>query len=583
MDELDKLSPEEILNLFESDTKEIRYHRSKILQDYIKKLDLVKDKVKIEKIKKEILVHDLHISFDDRTIRFHSMFSFKTKDGGKIDYPDLKTDFPEDSVKYYKDRVNSTKNPILLSRYCDFLWFHKNGFEYAKKAIEAYLECTDIYLRNNWYMEMTDSLLRALEISNSINNDELRDKSISKFLDVITKLRQNKNYRFLIELINALIPTKKVDLNDFIGIMEEAVTYYQNNQDDGLHMQRGFLEVLVELYKKIDSTKKEIIDLRIVDTFVKEAEWKKTHYPKGDLVASSIYQEALKRYYDLGKTEEAEKIKLIIQELNNSNKDKFKAIVTEVSIPNKDIESYISNFKDKPTRKVIELISTEKQLIPDYQKSQESALEQAKEFPLQHLMPVSIVRDNLQLKIIREEKDKLEFYSIRNFQIAYKITASLLLHKIFEVIESKPDFIDELVKFISDCQYIKKTRIPFILSGLSHYKNKDYLASMHILLFQIEGILRDMMEAMKISAFSYQDNENKARLLRSIIETLYSVEGIDKNLIKFIEVFLNKIEGDNLRNNIGHSLSDISQFSKENNLLIILIILHLCAYKIIEI
>jgi len=584
MDNFDNLSALELFNLLETDTSNFRFSRHDIFIKILKKLEESKNKEKLEDMKKELLIHDLYPEFNNRIIRFHPMMSGTTEDGKTWEYPNIKTNFSEEAIEYYKERIKTTKNPLFLARYCDFLWFYKKDFEYAKKAVETYLKCGEIYLLNHWDIELADSLLRALEISKSIKNEELKKRSVSKILEVINKLREDKDYRFLLEIIWGLteIPDY-VDLTSLVPVIEEAVTYFHDNKDDSYNLQRDFLSLLIEICKK-DATKKKEIELRIITNLIQEAEWKKTHYPNGNLIASSVYQQALKMYQDLGCSKEAEKIKIIIQELNKSTQGSFKAIKSEVSIPNKVVEDYLSRFKDKNIRQIIEIVCTDKGLIPDYKKSQESAIEHAKEFVLQHILPVSLFKGNLQIKTIIEESDKLEYESIRNFQISYKITASLLLSKIFSIMDkSNSNYPEEIVKFVSGCPFIDKIRIPLIYSGLSSFKDKNYVASTYILLFQIEGILRDLLEAMKISTFSLNsNNEMRVRLLSKVIELLYSIEGLDKNLIELIDIFLNDIRGDNLRNDVAHSLSGIEEFSKENNLLLILIILKLCSYKIVK-
>lgn len=586
MDKPDDLPAEKILDLLEQDTSKFKFsHRSHLLGIAFKKLEETKDKEKLERIRKEALIQSLYTPFNEGAPRFRSMMSGTTEEGKVWEYPDIKNDFPEESINYYKERIKTSKNPVLVSRYCDFLWFYKKDFEYAVKAVESYLDCADVYLANNWNIELTDSLLRVLEISVSINNELLKKKSISKSLDVIITLRKNKDYRFLIEIIKGLTRLPDyVSLSDLAVWVEEALSHFKNNVEDSYRLQRSFLELLIEIYKILDPTKKEGVDLRIAKSLVEEAEWKRTHHPNGSFIASSIYQEALKKYNDLGKyPTEVEKIKVIIQELNNSPQKSFKTFTSEISIPKKTIDDYMSRFNGKTTRDSVEIISIDKNLIPDYEISKKSAIKNSKEFVFQNIIPISLVRGSLEVKKIIEDDDKIEFNSIRDFQLHYKMIAGVFLSEIFEFMESNnPDYIDDLLKFISDCQFVRKNRITLIKSGLASFKEKNYVASIHTLVFQVEGILRDMLESMRVSTFTYRNSEMRARLFSDIVDTLYLVEGLDKNFVKLIDIFLSNIQGDNLRNDIAHGLSELEVFSRENNLLIILIIIKICSYKIIE-
>jgi len=589
-EDFEKLTPDQMFNILETTTADFRFSRHDLLNKILNKLKETKDKKRFEELKKELLVQDLHTPLNDRIPRFHPMMSGTLEDGSPWEYPDLKTDFSEESIEYYKERAKKTSNPILKARYCDFLWVYKKDFEYSKQAIEGYVECSSTYLANNWGIELADSLLRALEIAISINNKPLQSEVVKTILITCDKLKERKDYRFLIDIFRGLLENYNgikdlLNLEKIISSIQEAIDYLTKNKEDSYNLQREFLRLLSIIFKLVnDTSKKEIVDLEIAKNLIKEAEWKKTHYPNGNLVASSIYQTALKVFQDLGKYPgETEKIKVILQELNKSLQDSFKVIKTEVSIPNKIVEDYLSKFNGKSTTEVIELIATDRGLIPEYKKSQELAEKLAKEFVLQYIFPMSVIKGNLCIRTLVEEKEKLEFNSIKNFQIGYKMMSNLFLTKIFEKIESlDSDYISKIIELIKNCPFINKDRIPLILVGLKSFKEKSYPASIHILLFQVEGILRDLLEGMGVSTFTFKDNEMKARLFSGIVEKIYLIDGMDKDLIKLIDAFLNNSLGDNLRNDVAHSLCKIEEFSKENNLLLILIILKLATYKIIK-
>ena len=111
---------------------------------------------------------------------------------------------------------------------------------------------------------------------------------------------------------------------------------------------------------------------------------------------------------------------------------------------------------------------------------------------------------------------------------------------------------------------------------------KEYVAAIHILVFQIEGVLRDLLGKLGLSTFSYRNNEMRERMLSDILATLSQIEGIDKDFLKFIEIFLSDIRGDNYRNEIAHGLLSLEDFTKENVQLLLLILIQLASYSIVK-
>lgn len=109
---------------------------------------------------------------------------------------------------------------------------------------------------------------------------------------------------------------------------------------------------------------------------------------------------------------------------------------------------------------------------------------------------------------------------------------------------------------------------------------KEYVAAIHILVFQIEGVLRDLLGKLGLPTFSYRNNEMRERMLSDILESLSQIEGIDKDFLKFIEIFLSDIRGDNYRNEIAHGLLSLEDFTKENAQLLLLILIQLASYSI---
>jgi len=581
--ELQKLSPEELINLSETNTSDFRWNRSDIYKVLFEKYEKSGEREKLENIRKEILIFDLSTHNSPKK-RFDSMMSGITDKGEEWKYPDLEKDFPKEAIEYYKNRANVTNNPVLKARYSDVVWEFDKDVNYARLAVRVYLDCCPIYFTNEWDHELADSLDRAITIASIINDQSLIGESFKKHYELIKQLVEKRRFRYLFEIIESILNRERrireqIDYEYLKSIIESAIADYAQNVPDSFHLQRSFMELLVKIWQiRNNQDERQKIKVRIAESFIEEAEWKKVNYPSGNLVAASFYEKALQAYMDLGSfPEKVEELKTKIKEANEAAlKTEYKTISTEVKIPREKIDEYLKMYKGRKTIEVFQTMSVDENLIPSYERSKEEAIEQAKKFVFQHILPIAIMKGNICVKHISEEDKKLEYNTIRNFQMSYRMVTHMLLNEIFALLEKEhPKYIESLSQYLSSSGIIDDKRIPIINHGLQAFKDKEYLASIHILVFQIEGILRDLLGKLGLPTFSYRSNEMRERMLSDILVTLSQIEGMDKDFLKFIEIYLCDIRGDNYRNDIAHGLLSLGDFTKENAQLLLLILIKL--------
>ncbi len=69
----------------------------------------------------------------------------------------------------------------------------------------------------------------------------------------------------------------------------------------------------------------------------------------------------------------------------------------------------------------------------------------------------------------------------------------------------------------------------------------------------------------------------RERMLSDILVTLSQIEEMDKDFLKFIEIYLCDIRGDNYRNDLAHGLLPVESFTKDNAQLLLLILIKLAS------
>jgi hypothetical protein len=72
-------------------------------------------------------------------------------------------------------------------------------------------------------------------------------------------------------------------------------------------------------------------------------------------------------------------------------------------------------------------------------------------------------------------------------------------------------------------------------------------------------------------------------MLNDVISTLSTIKGFDEDFIKFLEIFLIDLRGENLRNNLAHGLCEYNYLDKRICHLLFIILVRIASYHLIKI
>lgn len=589
--DLDKLTPEELVKLSEeTPTDDFRWGRTELYIKAMKKFEEQGEIEKAEDMKREALIFNLS-KHESPNKRFGTRFKYTDEKGVEHESPDLEKDFPPESIAYYKKRVEETKNPILKSRYTDFLWEHEKDFNYAKLAVETYLNCTSIYFNKEWDHELSDALDRALSISWMIKDSALIEKSVKVHYEYIQKLIETGRPRYILEITASILKRAKrlkspPDYQALIIAAENAIVHYSEDVGDNFCLQQGFMEKMVEIYKLMGNDQKiRETKIRIAESFIEEAEWKKENYPGGNSVAASFYEKALKAYISIGGFQEKEEeLQNNITEANTAAFEKdFHMMRIPVEVDKEVIDSYQEDYKGRTALEVFQLIIGDPRLAPSFEGAKKATIEHAKKFVFMHLVSQSIIRDNIRVKTYATDDQRFHFFTVRNFMFNYQYKAQFFLASAYRILkEEHPNWVDEMVKYLKTRPLIKENRVKIIEHALRAFDRGDYISAIHILVFQIEGILRDFVEKLGKPTFSLTKGEMRKKKLWDVLEILQKEQEVDKDILVLIRTFLVDIAGENIRNELAHGILVYDEFTGLRALISIYILLKITPYTIIK-
>lgn len=588
-----ELNVEELLSLSEKTTDEFRWNRQEIYRIAQQKFQEMGRHQEVEEMEHEIHAFLWNPLFGKSQGRFSLLVKLANDPERREQEEAAHPTLPEKEIDYYKKRSLSTNNPLLKCRYSDIVWEFAKDPAFGCFAVEAYLDASQIFLNNEWDNELADALSRSLTIALMLNKVDLIERSLSSHQEIVESLKKNRRFRYSLEIIASLLRNSKklkgkIDFEFCETALESAVSYYAESSPIKFHLMRSFLEKLLLLWRMRKNTEKvKETQTRIADSFIDEAEVKKKKDVTGPLIAAHFYEMAMREYMNLeGSQAKVEELKAKIQNANEvAQKKGFPKIPVTVRIPKENIDSFWEKYARLEVSEIFQLMSLDRDLVPSYEHSRTSATKQAEKFVVQHIMPFSLLQGGIRIRSSSGEEEKLEFQAIQNFARGYKIISKVFLAKIFSELEERDtDFLTQLSTFFSSSEIVNEERLRVLEYGLQAIKADNHLVASHILVFQLEGVLRDLLRKLGLPTFSFDHGSNKMRekLLPKVLEELQESSGIDFNLLKFIEVLLCDNRGDNLRNKIAHGLLPIEGFTKENNWLLLLVLIKLCAYQLEE-
>ena len=560
-------SPEEILSKIEEDVTEMRWEqRSRLFVHAAELFEKKGDCESLQKMGWEIALSNLRtIDYEETKKSGERFVPMVEYTNGNV-FPD-KRKFSTDQIEYYKERAYLSENPIMTSRYSDIVWELERDYVYAKLAIDKYLECALIYVTNGWLNEVADSLTRAANLSLSINDITKIEEVKNAVIKTMQKLAEFNDFRYCLELTDAMLDMKKYckveEYEIIIRIIKDGSVHYKNDVKDGFLLQRSFLHKLVELKNAIDKHEESIQHRReIAQSYEEEAEWKLKNYPQGAGVSASILQNAIKSYAELGDSEKVKELKNKIKERTKRSIAEMRTFVAPIEIPRESIESLINSLLDKTLNNSLSKIAGDDRLIPNITRIRLQTEEQKKIAPIGFLIPRVSIRDDNPVLISKSDEEIFDHHVRQNVARFYQISSSIIGIAINTLVEKNDLNAENLVSFLLSTGIYQEEQINMIRVGLERYFEGDYVSSIHVLIPQLEAVLRQFLGRIGEPTTTYRDGIVQERTLDDILRDAKMEEFLGENIWNYLKVFLVDKIGDNLRNDMAHGLLTVERCTR---------------------
>jgi hypothetical protein len=448
--------------------------------------------------------------------------------------------FDEEAVILIKSAFQRTTNPIHRARYADFLWERCNEFRMAQAAIDAYQELAELYLANGWYESLADALDRAAELALKINDRSRIEHTKTLAFRIADELVHNERHPVYIYTRNVIHTLQGFDLSlsdeewsTIVTLIEDAVACY-DHEGTGT---RSFLELLTtSLAQRRQPALVPVARKRIAASF--EAEARDAMCDKGSLVGLTILREALNAYANVGDTAKVDEMKRRIAEAAAASESEMKTVSITVSIPREAFEHWTNQVLQLTLEHALATLAAADRHIPDVQTVRADAARNRRRFPMQWLVS-RMTLDDTRVVDAPTSEDDIERSSFLQQYGLDRGLRTVELSLILDRLESEKGLnTTVLIDILRRGGIVGEATLDTVSIGLDRYFAKDYVSAFHILVPQLEDVLRDFLRPLNVATTSTRDGLTREKPLDEILRTPDLRNVLGENLVVFLEFLL---------------------------------------------
>jgi len=501
-------------------------------------------------------------------------------------FPGIQKDYYNPERKEtLKTAFSKRTNPILKARYAEILFeIDKKERDFGKLAAENLLKASHKYLDNKHELCYVDALNRSLALYLFLKDEEMAMNLVEQHEKGIT-IASDKNLPFALSgLIRSITSKKKqlkhLDINHelFRKSIRKNISKNHIPSQTTYSNERMLLQEMLQFPKaKTNIGYQKTIIKEIGKAFEKEGDLVANERSKQ--VAAHFYEQALNQFINAEcDSTEINQIKTKIREANNyAVKNEFGRVPIKMSIPIEVVENALSIYSNKKMSEVIKILVADPNGMISYESTEKKIKEE-----IHPINPFSVTALRKGIKIAKVDtiEERIKHEVIETMVPSIEFSIRVFLDKIFDIfLSNKSLFVDELRKYIIDSDFIDDNRIKTIEHSVKLYLDKDYISSMHLIVFQIEAILKTILHSIEGEIFNYKSKKMTELTLGTIISKLLKYQIVNTDLLRYIEVNLTDQRGKNLRNDIAHGNRNFKEFNKYDNQLLIYLLMKLAALK----
>ena len=493
------------------------------------------------------------------------------KEGNLVEYPTFQS-ITIDAVNYWYDRAKQVENPYLKVRYLGLVWdFMKKVSEqkYPSDLFVLYIEsllkvveeeypshpvitvniCNrlfDLTKGNSTYLPQVKLVLENFDKKYSADEYEKSPRLWGMYLQLMIAYGK----KFEQSEISVVLQRHEERLNNLRQKVENDKSIFWTLKEQ--------VTLLAEYYYKNKLTKDTSRVLHVLEDAYKIASSEMTGmqcYGNLEMIARMYAK------YDL-----LVERNRILAEIEKSGADTVKELVAqkfEFTYPQealKQLESYIlqGSIQEQIQRFCL-------YFVPSKVSQEELLKKLSNEYPLQYLIPKQLLNEKGKpLSVIGGIDEDFDGQLVLQLTQMLQFQSIPLNHIIQTLITNGVLNISILKQLATNTPIVPGNRLSVIEKALNCYFNGDYLIFCHLIIPQIETMIREFLEFCGRETIRPQANKRgyTMRILDDMLRDEAIVQVFNSNTTYYMRVVLTDQRGLNIRNALCHGLIPPSSFGQ---------------------
>ncbi|MDQ0197077.1 DUF4209 domain-containing protein [Neobacillus ginsengisoli] len=504
----------------------------------------------------------------------------------------------QEEILYFEGRLKESLNIFLKCRYADFLYEYGQGicsinkYQIGTYLVSFMLKTARLHFNHENPINCLEDSARAVFVSLQLKNKVMIDECNNFLFELLLNF-EGSNLRWVLELAeifhNILLSPLKSSLDNdkrqlVLEKLEQARSYYWENKEHHLH--RSVCGELIE-WAKVNKMNEKITMKYIKEigaSYEEEAEHQQGREEKSEIVKASFLEKALQHYMNYGISEKFDPLKIQIKASyeNAVSQGEFKLMSSSVKISQEEIDREIQPYLNVPLDEALLHFAREISFIPNVSQIEENTKKQMKEsFSLRNFFGGSVVSDGKKIFQTVDDQDTFKINFNQYYMMAMEIIANVIMVPLFERLVDKGLSATHIINLLKFWGYIDEQSGVFIKIGIEKFFERDYISSMHILVPQLEALVRNFFGSIGYATTVIKKGTvQQEQTFNEFLERKDIKESMPKEVHKYLVMLMVEQTGCNFRNKIAHGLIHPAECNKTNNMLILHFYLLMTNFKL---
>jgi Domain of unknown function (DUF4209) len=277
----------------------------------------------------------------------------------------------------------------------------------------------------------------------------------------------------------------------------------------------------------------------------------------------------LESYRSVGLKEEVDRVRLLMEERAKGIVATLKTHRFELKLDLKSVDEWLTTLIDV-SDPFVALYRLADNCAPNPEKVEARFESMSAGMMFHRLIPTSIIGGNgLTVKTIgtydqdKEGRLMMAFAQDMNLNATFFLEGFNKWKKKFELgsVPATPEFFD--------CPLIPSDRVSLYREGLLAFENEDYVKCIHVLVFQVENSLRELLKMLGLPVSKSTEDGYELKNMNDVLHDSTVRETLEPKLWSFLKLLYIDKRGMNLRNIVAHGLETGETFNYVNAALVI--------------